>query len=386
MTENNQPSAPQSLTFENERGASRSKWVAGLLSLGLVGWMGSGFVIPAPEEAEQDAPVAEPQAVSVKVVDSQASSVTRFFSAEGQAQPDRRAILRPETSGEVAELLLRKGAMVAAGEAIAKLDTRELVARLQEAEQALARNQENFDNTVQLSERGVATATQLREARADLAATEAQLAQAEEALESAVLRAPFAGRLDGLDLEVGEFASAGTEVGTVLDTDPLRIVIQVPQQALSQIREGMEADVTFITGEETKGTIDYLSRDAESDTRTFRAEITVPNPDTAIASGLSVQVQIPTQDVTAHFLSPAILSLSEDGLLGIKTVNAENKVEFHPVEVERAQRDGIWVSGLPDSARIITIGQGFVSQGETVAPITGEQVPDSSETAAAEVE
>ena len=385
MTENNTPSAPQPLKFENERGASRSKWVAGILALALVGWMGSGFVMPAPED-EPAAQAAEPQPVTVKIVDSRASAVTRFFAAEGQAQPDRRAILRPETSGEVAELLLRKGATVEAGDEIAKLDTRELEARLQEAREALNRNQENYDNTVQLSERGVATATQLREARADLAATEAQFAQAEEALESAVLRAPFAGRLDSLDLEVGEFASAGAEVGTVLDTDPLRIVIQVPQQALSQIREGMQADVTFITGEEATGTIDYVSRDAEADTRTFRAEITVPNPDTAIASGLSVQVQVPTTEVTAHFLSPAILSLSEDGLLGIKTVDDENKVEFHPVEVERAQRDGIWVSGLPDSARIITIGQGFVSQGEIVAPVTGEPTPDSSETASAEVE
>ena len=107
----------------------------------------------------------------------------------------------------------------------------------------------------------------------------------------------------------------------------------------------------------------------------------MPNPDGAIASGLSVQVRIPTGQVTAHFISPAILSLSEDGRLGVKTVGDGDVEAFHEVAVERAQRDGVWVSGLPERARIITIGQGFVSQGETVAPVA-----DEDEVAAAEVE
>ena len=55
-------------------------------------------------------------------------------------------------------------------------------------------------------------------------------------------------------------------------------------------------------------------------------------------------------------------------------VDQDNRVVFHDVIVERPQRDGVWVSGLPESARIITIGQGYVSDGEEVSPI-----PDSTE-------
>jgi multidrug efflux system membrane fusion protein len=230
-----------------------------------------------------------------------------------------------------------------------------------------------------LLERGVATTDRVTKARADLASAEAQLTQSEEAADAAVIRAPFAGRLDALDVDEGSFVTAGGEVGTILDTDPLSIVIQVPQQSLSRIREGQEASVQFITGEERSGTVEYVSQDANAETRTFRAEIVVPNPDGAIASGLSVQVRIPTGEMSAHFISPAILSLGTDGRLGVKTVNAENRVVFHEVVLERAQTDGVWVSGLPENARVITIGQGFVSDGESVAPKPeGEEVAGSA--------
>ena len=381
MTTADTDRTPVPLEFRDEPGSARSKWVAGLLGLGLVAWMGSGFVLPAPPE-ETAEPVQPVEAVAVAVRDSRAEEVTRIFSAEGQAQPDRRAILRAETSGEVEELAADKGAYLDRGAVIARLDTREQEARVAQAREEVARARREFENAQNLLDRGVATTDRVAAARATLASAEAQLTQAEEAADAVVIRAPFTGRLDALDLELGAFVSAGAEVGTMLDTDPLRVVIQIPQQSLARIEEGQEARVRFITGEERSGTVTYVSKDAASETRTFRAEITVPNPEGAIASGLSVQVEIPTGEMSAHFISPAILSLDTDGRLGVKTVDDESRVVFHEVTLERAQTDGIWVSGLPERVRVITIGQGFVSDGETVRPSAeGAAVAEAEPTA-----
>ncbi|MFC3612833.1 efflux RND transporter periplasmic adaptor subunit [Lutimaribacter marinistellae] len=358
---------PLRLEFTDEPGSARSKWVAGLLALALVGWMASGLILPAPPEDEAQ-PAVTVKPVTVAVRDSTARQVTQLFTAEGQAQPDRRAILRAETDGDVATLSAEKGDFVERGEEIARLVTREQEAQVQEAREEVARARREFENSQTLLERGVSTTDRVAAARATLASAEAKLTQAEEAVDAAVIRAPFAGRLDALDLDDGAYVSAGTEVGTILDTDPLSIVIQIPQQSLARISEGQEATVDFITGETRTGTVGYVSKDAASQTRTFRAEITVPNPGGAIASGLSVQVRIPTGQMSAHFVSPAILSLGPDGALGVKTVNDENKVVFHEVVLERAQTDGVWISGLPDTVRLITIGQGFVSDGEPVSP------------------
>lgn len=66
------------------------------------------------------------------------------------------------------------------------------------------------------------------------------------------------------------------------------------------------------------------------------------------------------------------MSLSPEGQLGIKTVDDDNIVHFFPIEIIRPEIDGIWVTGLPDEVDLITVGQGFVNEGETVAPSAGE--------------
>jgi multidrug efflux system membrane fusion protein len=167
--------------------------------------------------------------------------------------------------------------------------------------------------------------------------------------------------------------SAGTEVGRLVDITPLTVAIQVPQQSLTQLSVGQPATVRFITGEERDGVVTFVGTSAASETRTFLAEIEVENEDSAIPAGISAEVIIPTGEVTAHFLSPSIVSLNSVGALGIKTVNADNVVEFFLVQVVKAQIDGIWVTGLPKSVNVITVGQGFVNETETVAPMAGEQ-------------
>ncbi|EPX83538.1 hypothetical protein Salmuc_02146 [Salipiger mucosus DSM 16094] len=268
----------------------------------------------------------------------------------------------------MAHVAVRKGADLAAGQEIARLVDRDLEAALQQASEELNRAQREFDNARSLFDRGVATADRVSDARAGLASAEAQVARAEENLDNAVIRAPFAGRLDALDLDEGEFVQAGTEIGTVLDTDPLEIAIQVPQQSVARISEGQAAQVAFITGEQRTGEVVFVGADADPETRTFKTEIRVPNPENDLASGLSAQVRIPTGTLQAHFVSPAVLSLGTDGTLGVKTVTPDDEVVFHPVSVERTQVDGVWVSGLPENADIITIGQGFVRDGEIVDP------------------
>ena len=68
----------------------------------------------------------------------------------------------------------------------------------------------------------------------------------------------------------------------------------------------------------------------------------------------------------AHRISPAILSLNEQGKLGIRVVNTKNEVEFRAIEIMEDTTEGLWISGLPASARIITLGQEYVFQGQVV--------------------
>ena len=367
----------QTLRFDNDKGSNRSKWVAGGLTLAIVGWMGSGYILPSEEAAPEAEAPAAPRAVTVAVRQSQADKVAQVFAAEGQALPDRDTPIRAETSGQIGEVLVSRGADLDAGQVIARFDTAARQADLNRAQEELRRAQREYDNATALVDRGVATVDRVSQAQATLAAAQAGVTAAEEAIANTEIRAPFAGRLESLDINEGEFVSTGAETGRIVDNTPLTISIQVPQQSLRDIKVGQEAEVSFITGDTATGVVRFVGTSANAETRTFTAEIEVPNADGAIPAGISAQLRIPTGEVEAHFVSPAILSLDTDGTLGVKTVTAENTVAFHEVSIVRAQTDGIWVAGLPEQAQIISIGQGFVNDGETVDP-----QPETEEAAA----
>ena len=364
MTSSETAEARETLRFEGDRGARRSTWIAGGVALAVAGWMASGLVLPS-EPAAPPAPSDAREPVAVGVRPSEAEAVTLTFQAEGQAQPDRDTSLRAETSGDVAEVLVSKGEDVAAGQTIARLATTRAEADSARAKAELDRAQREFDNASQLLDRGVATADRVAQARASLTAAQAQLAAAEDAVEAAVILAPFDGRIETLTLDAGEFVQAGTEVGRIVDNRPLTVAIQVPQQSLGRIRGGQTAEVAFITGETREGEVAFVGTAASAETRTFLVEITVPNEDGAIPAGISAEVRIPTGQTEAHFISPSIVSLSPNGTIGVKTVE-DGRISFRPVELVRAEIDGIWVTGLPETANLVTVGQGFVRDGETV--------------------
>ncbi len=357
--------SPETLEFKTDKGASRAFWWALLLAGALVAWMGSGFLFPS-EDQQEVVERAEIVPVTVAVTVSKAKLVTQFFQAEGQALPDRDTAIRSETSGQIAEVLIEKGEDVEAGAAIAVFETAEREAEVARARTQLQIAQRDFDNALALRERGVATTDRVAETEAALAAARAQFTTAEEALSNTIITAPFAGRVEALSLDSGEFIPAGSDVGRIVDNSPLTVTIQVPQQALGQLHDGHIARVLFITGERRSGTVTFVGTTAARDTRTFLAEIDIPNEGGAIPAGISAEIQIPVAEVEAHFVSPATVSLDPDGALGVKVVDDESIVRFYPIEIVRSQMEGIWVTGLPETAQIITVGQGYVSAGETV--------------------
>ena len=380
--------APAELRFEDDPGARRSTWIALGIAVALILWMGSGLLL-----SKDDAPVpiarqAAPP-VAVAITASRAEAVTRVFSAEGQALPDRDTALRAETSGTIAEVLVRRGEDVEAGAAVARIDGARLRAELARAEAELDEAERDLARAERLASQGALPANEREQSRLALAGAEAQLSAAREALDDATIRAPFAGRIESFDLDPGEFVQAGAEVGRLVDNRPLLVSVAVPQQALTRVRNGQSATVSFITGEEREGTVTFVGTAASAATRTFPAEVSVENSDGLIPAGISAEIRIPTDEVVAHFVSPSTVSLAPDGELGVKTVaDADDEglgtVAFHPVRVVRAQVDGIWVSGLPERADIITIGQGYVREGDRVLARAADAPADESGEAGAE--
>ncbi len=86
------------------------------------------------------------------------------------------------------------------------------------------------------------------------------------------------------------------------------------------------------------------------------------NPGSRIPAGLSARVTIPVQTIAAHRIPASLLTLADDGAVGVKHV-VNGKVVFTPAEIVRADGDAVWVGGMPEKILLITRGQGFVAAG-----------------------
>jgi len=114
------------------------------------------------------------------------------------------------------------------------------------------------------------------------------------------------------------------------------------------------------------GIITFISPVAETNTRTFEFIIEAENDDLLFKSGLTTTITIAIESVKAHKISPSILTLKDDGTVGIKTVNEQNKVIFYPTEKIKDTIDGMWVKGLPEKVNIIISGQEYVNDGQII--------------------
>jgi multidrug efflux system membrane fusion protein len=139
----------------------------------------------------------------------------------------------------------------------------------------------------------------------------------------------------------------------------------------------MPGTARLVTGESVAGKVRFVGSSADAKTRTFRVELEVPNPGRSIVQGASAELHLPVADLPAHRVSPAILTLAENGDVGVKTVGPGNTVEFHAVTIVATEADGVWLAGLPPSVTFITVGQDFVTAGQKVEPVPESAPPQS---------
>jgi multidrug efflux system membrane fusion protein len=90
--------------------------------------------------------------------------------------------------------------------------------------------------------------------------------------------------------------------------------------------------------------------------------------------GGTAELRIPAESVLAHRVSPALLTLDDAGNVGVKIISDGGKVEFVVADIALSSNDGVWLAGLPETATIITVGQGYVASGATVVAVPESDV------------
>jgi RND family efflux transporter MFP subunit len=336
---------------------------------------------------------AENARIYVKLVSPTVAGEGNVVSLPGTLQGFVQAPIGARATGYLRRWTHDIGARVEKGELLAEIDSPELdqqlsqaIAARQQAAASLALAQSTVARWEALRKKDVVAQQELDEkrsgdaqAKANLAAADANVERLRELEGFKRVVAPFAGVITRRNVDVGDLIdnSTGRALFVLTQTDPLRVYLNVPQAYAHLVKPGQEVTVTQaeLAGRKFKGRVERTSGAIDTATRTMQAEVALPNRDGALLPGAYVQVQLPlaaSRDVQLN--ANALLFRSEG--VRVASVDAAGKVKLLPVRVGRNFGDRVEVlEGLKGDEKLVLNPPDSLVDGDTVTV-----VPDKTPT------
>ena len=360
---------------------------------------GQAASLPAAEETG---------ALHVEVVKPTTLASDRALELPGTIKPLEETKLYPRTSGYIRRWLVDIGDKVKEGQVLAEIDTPELDAQISQARAQLAaaqaavkqavanrdyaRSSSNRYETLaqqqlvsksQVEQQQAAAETgdaNLAAAQSNVTAAEANLRRLTDSKSFANVTAPFAGTITTRTIDRGSLVADNgtTPMFTLVATDPVRVFIDVPQNVAPSITPGTNAVVTVreYGGRQFIGKVTRAAGALDPELHTMQTEVQVPNTDGALLPGMfsTVAITLPVPHKVVEIPATALYSDAQG--LRVATVDAQNKVHFVPITIERDTGATLWVAtGLSGDERVVKIAVTTLAEGDIVEATAAKAPP-----------
>ncbi len=328
--------------------------------------------------------VAEHSTIYVKTTQPKTSGKGQSVALPGTLQGAVQAPIAARAAGYVKSWTKDIGSRVQKGDVLAEIEAPELDQQVSQAVAARAQTA----STLSLAESTVARWEALRkkdvvsqqdlderrsavvQARANVAAADANLQRLRQLEDFKRVTAPFAGIITKRNIDVGDLIDgSGRALFLLSQTDPLRVYVNVPQAYANLVKTGQQAVVTQaeLHGQEFKAQVTRTSASIDASTRTMQIEVSLPNKDGALLPGSYVQVLLPLPgSATLTIPSNALLFRGEG--TRVATVDGQGHVSLRPVALGRNNGDTVEItSGLQATDRLVLNPPDSLTDGDVVS-------------------
>jgi len=326
-------------------------------------------IMKMPRKKRQAAATEAPP-VNVKVMTVTAEpQLADTFDLPAVVEPNRIVTVSAEVGGRIERIPPEEGSKVHAGDLLVKLNTDLILPEFESAEAQVERDQIEFDRMTNLAKGSAATQRELDNATSQLAISKARFEGIRARLERANIFAPTAGVLNDLLVEEGEYVDAGNPVAQVVDTDTVKVVVEIPERDIAFFAVGEKAEIFVDTKDRTKsltGTISFISELSDPRTRTTRMEITLDNKQRLLRSGQIVRASLTRRILKDAILIPLLAVIPMEDSKAVYVVNSTQATR-REVDIDIIRGDQIQItSGLKPGDKLIVAGHRFVAPGQKV--------------------
>lgn len=221
--------------------------------------------------------------------------------------------------------------------------------------------------------------TRMEEKQSAYAQAEAATAERSEAqkhLNDSQLRAPISGFIGMKHVDVGDTVAAGYAVFSVLDLDPVKVRVGVPEDQIGIVREGARAVITVpsLDNQPFEGKVHTVGVSADLTSRTFATEILVPNKDHLLRAGMVTESRVYGSRVIDGLTVPALAIVQDSRGVSLVYVydSTRGRVFGRRVDAGALVDGEVEIrSGLRDADQIVVAGQQNVHEGSAVDVVGG---------------
>lgn len=340
----------------------------------------------AKEESQQTETPESTAETSVKVVNVQTEELavepfTAYIRLVGEIKANDDIRYSAEVSGKVIRYYAQEGDRVKAGEAIAKIDDEMLKKDVERMEAVVASAYENYKRLESIWKNdSIGTEIGYLNAKYNYEQNQASLDQLKIQLRKTTIISPINGVVETHYVKVGELIGAGTPIVRLIGTDRVKVEVGVPANYAAVIQKGDSARVTFdaFANKEYQTEISYVASSIETQSRTFKIEMELPNQNNELKIDMVANVILET----ARFQEAIVVNQenvfrTENGYeVFLAGKNAEGKA----VALARTITLGpsfnnrvVVTSGLKPGEKLITGGSGSIENMSLIAVVTGSK-------------
>ena len=299
---------------------------------------------------------------------AQYREVAQTYSTEGTVEAVRQSTVSAQIAGQVKEILFDVGDTVRKGQIILRIDDREAAqtlagsqAQVMQAQAAMQNAKSNYERSRQLFAQKFISQAALDKAQADYKMALAQAAASEAgAGQSALTRgyaavtAPYGGVVSSRLVEVGEMVIVGKPLMTGFDPSQLRVIVNVPQYKLAEIAVRPQAMIELVSlNRQVQAASVTVQPEADARTHSSQARVYLPANEAGVYPGMFVRVHFVTGK-TSKLLIPASAAVRRSEVVAVYVVDEKGEAKLRQVRLgEAAGQDEIEVlAGLNPGEKV----------------------------------
>lgn len=342
-----------------------------ILNLSVIGLFLMLMSCNSTEETQDSSNKKETIPVKIKTINSEAFN--HYIEVTGTVEPIEYAFISPETPGQIKQVLVSEGDKVSKGQTLIRLNTSVLNGQIQQVKAQLDLASITFQKQDELwNQKNVGSEIQFLQAKAQKEALENQFASLSSQRDMAIIKAPFTGIVDKINLKEGELASPGMQLIELVNLDRLKIKSEVSEHLLPVIHKGDSVLISFPTYEDInlKAPIYRTANVINPANRTFTVELRIKNIDQKLKPFMISTLKIRDFSLKDAFTVPSITVKKDfDKSYLFLAHKTDSNVIAKKVYVETGRsykNETVITKGLKKNDKVIVEGYNTVSTGAII--------------------